>query len=118
MINITKKAVRAKAISFQFLEMLLVPVRIKKSSREARIPARPARDAVKTRAENWIIANDAKRIFALALLKKSEKAKVRGIVKTKYDASQLGWPRVEKMRSSGLKSACQQPEVSRPVKIK
>src|SRR4030042_3289779 len=80
-------------------------------------PKNPARELVKIRAVKIMSEMIIKASFNFCLLIISAKVITNGIVKTRYDASQLGWPKVENIRRLGSKSFCQQEDVNFPVII-
>src|SRR4030042_5281391 len=78
-------------------------------------PKNPARELVKIRAVKIMREVIIKASFNFCLLIVSAKVITYGTIKTRYDASQLGWPSVENIRRVGAKAFCQQEDVNFPV---
>lgn len=110
------KAIITNEIILRFFLMNPLPKSPAKIAKATIRPTPPEREFVKIKATKMVKVTRLAKIFVFRSFAIKVRASAIGRVKTKYDASQLGWPSVEKIRSFGLNSACQQLEVSLPTK--
>lgn len=103
--------------SVRFFRITIVPIKIVKMKIAAAKPKIPETEPVKSsaRIRETVTKNGRRREF---LPENKSRASERGIIITMNEASQLGWPRVEKMRMVGANSFCQQEAFRWPVKIR